>query len=181
MNESLDEIKKPLELPVKLRTAFPGDDLHLGNFLVGIFRDTWRLRIPNLISYVDREIDLRDVHSRRSQGIVRIMELGERMVGTYSLIAPGTALDESWRENSATLLCLGVDKTFHSVKLMEKLLMDAVQQARLWKIRGICLHIKGGMVQAANIHTSFGFRRDERGDKLVYGTIMEGYCLRLGH
>jgi ribosomal protein S18 acetylase RimI-like enzyme len=181
MNEMAMDLLKRRDLSnfVKIRTAFPGDDLNLGEMLVRTFRETYNRKLPNLITTDQREIELRDVHGRRRNGVVRVLELGFQIIGTYSLMAPQSALDDSWTPGTCTLRCVAVDPGFHSLRLSERLLEDALARARDWRAEAVCLHVQSGATGVAKLYERFGFRRDPRGDRISHGYEIEGYLLEL--
>ncbi len=164
---------------IRVRHAHPGDDHLVGELLSKSFRETYAKKIPDLLTPPERERELRDVKTRREHGVVRVVELGFQLIGTYALIPPTAALSEGWREGAATLRCLAIDPAFHSLKLSERLLTDSVEQARLWSCAGICLHVQSGALGVARLYEQFGFTRDSLGDKLSMGSLIEGYFLKL--
>lgn len=164
---------------LRLRTAHPGDDPAIAELLVRSFHETYLRKLPDLETPPGREGELRDVHSRRQNGVVRVMELGFQIIGTYSLILPESTLDDSWTPLTATLRCLALDPDFHSLKLSEVLLRDAVAIAERWRVRNVCLHVQCGAEGVARLYRRFGFQRAEAGDKICYGNAVEGYLLTL--
>jgi ribosomal protein S18 acetylase RimI-like enzyme len=171
--------KRDLANFISLRTAHPGDDLAIGELLVRSFREAYQKKLPTVMTTAEREIELRDVQSRRRNGIVRVMELGFQVMGTYSLIQSGCALDESWTPDTCTLRCLAIEPRFHSLKLSEQLLADAFAIAKRWRASAICLHVQAGAEGVAKLYRRFGFQRQEGGDKMNFGNLVEGYLLRL--
>ncbi len=170
-------LRRDLTNFMRIRNAYPGDDLIIGEMLVKSFRETYALKLPTVSTPPEREIELRDIHSRRINGVVRISELGFQIIGTYSLIAPDSALDESWTPQTCTLRCVAIEPRFHSLKLSEKLIFDAIDVAKKWNAGGICLHVQEGADGVARLYQQFGFRRDERGDKQWMGNNIHGFLL----
>lgn len=164
---------------MSIRNAHPGDDLVVGELLVRTFRETYAQKLPSIMTTPEREIELRDVNSRRINGVVRVTELGFQIIGSYSLIAPGSGLDESWTPRTCTLRCVAVDPRFHSLKLSEKLIFDALEVAQKWKASAICLHVQSGADGVARLYQKFGFVRDPRGDKRYMGNAIDGYLIEL--
>lgn len=164
---------------ISVRAAYPGDDLAIGELLVQSFREAYLKKLPTVMTTAEREIELRDVHSRRRQGVVRVLELGFQIIGTYSLIPPEAPLDASWTPNTCTLRCLAIHPRFHSLKLSEQLISDAIGMVRSWRSAKICLHVQAGARGVAHLYTRFGFGRDERGDGFYMGNVIEGYVLDL--
>lgn len=163
---------------IKIRNSHPGDDLVIGELLVKTFRATYEMKLPSITTTPEREIELRNVSSRRFNGVVRVSELGFQIIGTYALISPGSALDESWTADTCTLRCVAIDPQFHSLKLSEKLILDAIDVAQRWKSRGICLHVQDGADGVARLYRQFGFERDVSGDKISMGNAIQGYLLK---
>lgn len=164
---------------VRLRTGHPGDDLSIGDLLVESFKETYAKKLPTVITNHEREIELRNVASRRQNGVVRIIELGFQIIGTYSLLSPNSPLDESWTPNTCTLRCVAIAPQFHSLQLSEKLVADAIDVAKHWRADHICLHVQSGADGVARLYEKFGFRRAPEGDKLALGNQIEGYLLNL--
>ncbi|MGZ3722833.1 MAG: GNAT family N-acetyltransferase [Bdellovibrionales bacterium] len=171
--------KRDLSNFVSIRTAHPGDDLSVGDLLVRSFREANQKKLPMLMTPEEREIELRDVNSRRRNGIVRIMELGFQIIGTYSLIQAGCALDDSWTPNTCTLRCLAMHPRFQSLKLSDQLLLDAISVAKSWNASSVCLHVQSGAAGVAKIYEHVGFNRQPQGDKMSHGNPIEGYVLDL--
>jgi ribosomal protein S18 acetylase RimI-like enzyme len=160
---------------VRIRSAHPGDDFPIGELLVSTFRDTYARKLPSIGTTDERERELRDVATRRQNGTVRVIEVGYRIIGCYSLIHPASPINESWSPMTCTLRCLAIDPEFHSLKLSEKLLWDAVLIANTWQARMICLHVQIGADGVARLYENFGFRRSPLGDKICNGQPIEGY------
>ncbi|NJL25280.1 MAG: hypothetical protein HC902_08945 [Calothrix sp. SM1_5_4] len=78
MDEAVTELLKRRDLTnfLQLRNAHPGDDPEVGALLVKTFRDTNAVKMPGLDMPPEREKELRDVSSRRMNGVVRVIELG---------------------------------------------------------------------------------------------------------
>ena len=171
--------KRDLSNFINIRSAYPGDDLVLGNLLVQTFAQTYALKLPTAVTTNERERELRDVNGRRKNGIVRVIEFGFRIIGTYSLIYPKTELDESWAADGCTLRCLAVDPEFHSLKLSEHLLQDSVEVALGWGARVICLHVQRGAIGVARLYERFGFKRSVEGDRIYMGNFIEGYIFHI--
>lgn len=172
-------VRRDLTNFVRLRNAHPGDDVLIGNLLVHTFRETNAKKLSAALTTPDREIELRNVHSRRLHGVVRVIELGFQIIGSHSLIYPGSPLDESWTANTCTLRCVAIDPNFHTLRLSEMLIKDAVDLARQWNSDNVCLHVQQGAIGVAKLYQEFGFERSYTGDKKWMGNVIEGYLLRL--
>lgn len=158
-----------------IRTAHAGDDHQIGELLVRAFRDTYAYKMPDLVTTSEREAELRDVRARRANGLVRVMEIGFRVIGTYSLLSPESPSNEAWTPRTSTLRCLAVDPEFHALRLSEILLMDAQARAQEWACASMCLHVQDGAHGVAKLYERFGFLRDVTGDKICQGNRILGY------
>jgi len=163
---------------IRIRTAHPGDDLAVGDLLVKSFKETYAKKLPSAYPTPEREIELRDVNSRRLNGIVRLVELGYQIIATYALIHPRSPISQAWLENACTLRCLAIDPRFHSLKLSDKLIRDAIELCKQWTSSAICLHVQVGATGVASLYESFGFVRDPRGDCLYLGNPIEAYVFQ---
>lgn len=171
--------KRDLSNFISVRTAHPGDDLAIGELLVQSFREAYQKKLPTVMATFEREMELRDVHSRRRHGVVRILELGYQIIGTYSLIPPACPLDDSWTLNTCTLRCLAILPRFHSLKLSDMMLNDAMTLARQWRVSAVCLHVQSGASGVAKLYERYGFERQPAGDRVNFGNAIEGYLLNL--
>lgn len=162
---------------VNLRNSLPGEDPVIGDLLVRTFRDTYAKKLPSVLTTDEREKELRDVCGRRVHGCVRVLELGYQIIGTYALIPPCSALDESWTPNTATLRCVAVEAKFHALRLSDALVRDAIELARSWQVNAICLHVQQGALGVARLYQRHGFLRAPEGDRMNAGNSIEGYLL----
>jgi ribosomal protein S18 acetylase RimI-like enzyme len=89
------------------RVARPGDDLAIAELLEQSFVSVYERKLQ-LATPEQRRRELRDVATRRENGVVCVLELGYRIVGTFSLLAPGAGTTQSWLPGAANLRCLAV-------------------------------------------------------------------------
>lgn len=164
---------------ITVRDSGRADDRVIGGLLVAAFTETYARKLPHVTTDGARVLELLNIAKRRASGRVRVLELGQRVIATYSLLAPGTPENQAWDPTAASLRCLAVDPEFHGLRLSDIMLDDAVAVARTFKAHRICLHVQQGAVGVARVYTAFGFRRDETGDSSVQGNIIEGYRLDL--
>jgi len=160
---------------IRLRPAMPGDDLSVAELLVHTFLSTYERKLPFLTTCDDRKKELRDVSSRRKQGYVCVVELGYRIIGTFSLIHPESPKSEAWRPNGATLRCVAIDPEFHGLALSELLLDEADRVASAWNSEAIHLHVQKGAAKVASLYLRHGYLRDTEGDKISFGNDLEAY------
>jgi GNAT superfamily N-acetyltransferase len=164
---------------LKIREATKQDDLVVGEFLINAFDTTYGKKMPSAALSQDRKTDLMDIASRREGGGVWILELGNQMVGTFSLLHPRSNLADSWISDSAVLRCVAIAPEFHGYGLSERILLESEQIARLWGMRALCLHVVAGSKGVARVYEQFGFLRDARGDGQFFDVPLWGFLLPL--
>lgn len=158
-----------------LREAQEADDKPVGDLLLHSFESTYARKLPEAVLSEARRKDLESVSERRRGGGVWILELGNKIVGTFSLLKPGSPLSESWLPETATLRCLAVDPSFHGLGFSERLLTEADEIIRLWGLKGICLHVVAGALGVGRLYIRHGYLRDPRGDRGFLGIDLHGY------
>jgi hypothetical protein len=160
---------------IELRAATPGDDLRVGELLIETFVSTNKKKLPHLETSDLRIQELRNVRTRRRNGVVYVLELGFQIVGTFSLIHPDSELNEAWIENSANLRCVAIDPRFHGCKLSQIILNQADLIAKEWKVDRTCLHVQDGAIGVSKLYEAHGYRRDQKGDFLHLGQWVLGH------
>ena len=158
-----------------IREGQPGDDRNLGEFLVRVFTETYREKLPQVSTSAERISDLMDVITKRRSGVVCVLELGYKIVGSFSLIHPDAKISDAWLPNSATLRCVAVDKEYHGLGFSELLLREAHRRAASWGMESVCLHVQKGADKVAALYEQVGYKRDPRGDKIDRGQDIIGY------
>ena len=161
------------------RLARPSEDYLLGNLLIRAFVDTYARKLPKAVTNQERKEELMNVGQRRKDGLVYLLELGYKIVGTFSLIHPEAATSQSWMPRSANLRCLAVDPDYHGYGFSERLLEKAIQIARGWKCESVALHVQDGADGVARLYERYGFERCPQGDQETYGSRILAYLLRL--
>lgn len=162
---------------VLVRLARVEDERAIGELLVRAFVQTYSRKLPEVETNSVRKLELHDVAGRREEGLVYVMELGYRIIGTFTLIRPGALLTQSWLPNTANLRCVAIDPEYHGLGLSQQLLVEAERRAREWGSDAICLHVQKGAEGVAKMYEKFGFRRDNRGDRVYNGSSIEGYAM----
>ncbi len=160
---------------LSVRQAQSPDDSAVSSLLLDSFDGTYAAKLPQAALSEERRRDLQDVEARRNAGGVWILELGNKIVGTFSLILPGSKLSESWLPQTATLRCVAVDPSFHGFGFSERLLVEADEIVRLWGLKGICLHVVTGALGVGRLYERHGYLRDRRGDREFLGVSLMGY------
>jgi GNAT superfamily N-acetyltransferase len=183
MNIQTKEFRKPRSRDIfdfiNIRQASCLDDNHVADLLVKSFTETYAQKLPQIVTPQQRISELRDIKSRRENGEVCVLELGYRIIGTFSLINPDSNLSECWIQNAANLRCLAIDPEFHGLGFSEVLLTESERIARSWSLSLICLHVQKGAEGVAKLYKKRGYIRDPHGDFQSHGLPVEAYFLPL--
>lgn len=166
---------------MRWRDASEADDRAIAQLLLATFTVTNALKRPDLASTAERVRELNDVASRRASGVVRLLEFGHRIIGTYALMKPGARECLAWIGNAAYLRAVALDPEFQGINLAESLIENSIQTARLWEVERICLHIVRGSDGLARLYGRFGYDRDPRGDQIGSGFELDGYTAPIRH
>jgi GNAT superfamily N-acetyltransferase len=166
---------------MRWRDATEADDRAIAQLLLTTFIVTNAFKRPDLASTAERVRELNDVASRRLSGVVRLLEFGHRLIGTYALMRPKTTECLAWTGNAAYLRAVAIDPEFQGINLAESLIENAIQIARLWEVERICLHIVRGSDGLARLYGRFGYDRDPRGDQIGSGFELDGYSAQIRH
>ena len=164
---------------IDVRTAIDSDDEKIGSLLVSTFTETYALKIPHIVTTEERLAELRNVKQRRECGITVVLELGYRIIGTFTLIRPDTIESQNWIKGAATLRCVAVDPEFHGLGFSEILLNESERIAMSWSINFICLHVQKGADGVAHLYKKRGYIREPYADLLCHGSDVQGYFLPL--
>ena len=162
-----------------MRDYAPADAHAVSGLLVSAFTQTYARKLLDVRTDADRVLELIDASARHNCGAVRILELGHEVIGTYSLVRPGTSENQAWHEDAASLRCLALDAKLHGLGLSSTLLADAIALAGRWSVPRICLHVQHGADGVARLYTRAGFERDRAGDTISCGNRIEGYTLTM--
>ncbi|MCO5143164.1 MAG: GNAT family N-acetyltransferase [Oligoflexia bacterium] len=176
--ESQFYLKRDIANFIFIRSAIPGDDLQVGDLLAYSYLPTEKNSLQ-AYEQSESEQNLRDVRTKRVHGIVRVLELGYKVIGTYTLIPPNSSLDESWTYNTATLCHMAIDPDYRGLRLSINLLNDAIEVARKWQVEKICIQICSDALNIARLFEKFGFIRDKIGDMNYFSYKMKGYSYPL--
>lgn len=183
MNIQTKEFRKPRSRDifdfVNIRQASGLDDDDIGDLLVKSFTETYAEKLPHIATPQKRVSELRNVKSRRENGEVFVLELGYRIIGTFSLIRPDSNQSESWIQKAGNLRCLAIDPEFHGLGFSEVLLNESERIARSWSLSFICLHVQKGADGVAKLYKKRGYIREPHGDFESHGLPVEGYLLPL--
>lgn len=166
---------------IQYRYATEDDDQVIAALLLRSFLETDSRKHPTVKHNSDRIKELFDVRSRREAGIVVVGLLGREIIGTCSMIPPGTTQGSEWTLDTAYLRTLAVDPRFHGLGLSNRLLTESVQIALNWKAMHIALHVQKGAAGVARVYSQFGFYRDERGDTESCDNFLDGWLYDINY
>ena len=164
---------------IGLKDTQPSDDLEISGLLLQSFTLTNRKKLPNIQTDDNRIIELLSIQERRNHGIVRAIELGRRLVGTYSLLRPYSAGNQSKLPESAHLRCVAIDVDFQGLGLGDVLLQDAIEIAKRWEAPSVTLEVFSGAFGLNKFYTRHGFERCPQGDYQKGAYLLEAYILIL--
>ena len=176
MNQAQASITSPRDITHFLtkRVSHPGDDLVVGDLLIRAFVPTYQEKL-SLETCESRRSELRDIESRRRCGVVYVLELGYRIIGTFALISPNTEQSQAWLDGAGTLRCVAIDPDFRGYGFSSELLKISDEVASAWKLPAICLHVQEGADSVARLYRQHGYVRDPRGDSVSHGQAILGY------
>lgn len=162
-----------------LREATALDDKKIGDLLVDTFLQTYAKKMPEVVVTEERKVDLRNVAERRQNGRVLVLEDGNEIIATVSLIPYGKKGCETWSKDAACLRMMVVDPRYRGREISEMLIRACVKIAREWKLSAIELHVRRGAHGIARIYENLGFVRSPEGDQDRLPEIfMEAYRLK---
>ena len=161
------------------RVARPGDDLQIAALLEQSFVSVYEKKLQ-LTTPEGRRRELRDVATRRENGMVGVLELGYRIVGTFSLIAPGAKSSQCWIPEAANLRCLAVEPEFQGYGFSDLLVRWADEVGRAWKVTTMCLHVQKGADSLEKLYSKHGYERAADGDTDSHQGPILGYRKLLG-
>lgn len=162
---------------ILVRPVVPREHHAVGELLVAAYRTLDVERDPLHDAY---EAVMRDVASRAAESDVLVAELGGRLVGTVTYVAPGGALTETDDPEAATIRMLGVSAESRGQGVGEALVRECVRRARVDGCSRIVLHTRAVMAAAQRLYERLGFVRAPVLDFTVSPTIeLRGYVLEL--
>jgi GNAT superfamily N-acetyltransferase len=164
---------------LRLRLALPDDDRSIGELVFRTFKEAYAKKQPPRIMTEERKNDLYNVALRRKKGVVYVMELGSKIIGTYSLIFPYALGSQAWISGASNLRCLAIAPEYQGRGLSIVMLKSSQVLARSWNAQSICLHVQRGAQEVAQIYSRFGYVRDPKGDTMISGYALEGYILEI--
>lgn len=159
---------------INIRDAKESDDKALGDLLVETFRDTNSEKNAKSIMNSEREFELRNTKYRRENALVRVVELGNMLVGTCTLSKPGAKTNDSWIEDSYYFSTLAVGKTLHGLGIGRILILEALVTSQDSTSKHITLSVEKYAPGLQKFYKSLGFYYDSRGDRTSCGMEIFG-------
>lgn len=151
-------------MELKIREARPEEEPFLAELLVRAFRDTYAVKMPEVVMNERREVELRDMASKRSKGKTLVAVTSDAIVGTVFLSrqrAPGSL---AWLNSATEMKHLAVVPEWRG-KGVSELLVQAVEDlSREWGADSICLHVRRGAIGVQKFYLRQGFQREPAGD-----------------
>lgn len=164
---------------ISTRDACERDDDALGAFLLKVFGVAAFEQTPGFPLLPGRIQELMAVRQRREGGIVRILELGQRLIGTYSLLKPEAANSGGWLPSAAYFCSFAIDMSVQGLGLAPILMLDAQAKALHWDLSAINLKVVATAKGLHRLYEKLGFVRDPRGDGQEFGFDLLGYTCQL--
>jgi len=143
---------------IVIRPALPDEYEAVGRIVVAAYRT---LDDPPSEGY---EAHMADVAGRASVSTVLAAVLDGRLVGTATLVFPGSPLDEIGDPDGAGIRMLGVDPACRGRGVGEALVRACVQRARDGGAARIWLHTETCMTDAHRLYARCGFVREPARD-----------------
>lgn len=159
---------------INIRDAKESDDKDLGDLLVETFRDTNAEKNQKSTMNSEREHELRNTGYRRENALVRVVELGNMLVGTYTLSKPGAKTNTSWIEDSCYFSTLAVSKTLHGLNIGKMLVLEALVTSLDSTSKHMTLSVEKYAPGLQQFYKNMGFYYDPRGDKISCGMEILG-------
>jgi ribosomal protein S18 acetylase RimI-like enzyme len=148
-----------------IRVARPEDDSVIGELLVNAYVTQYAQKMPEVVVDENRKKDLRNVAEKRRIGTVLVAELDGKVVGSVTLLKPGSPRSEAWLEQMADLRMFGIDLNYRGRGIADALLDEAERVVREdWKCPYLGLHVRRGAHGVAGVYIKRGFQRDPSGD-----------------
>ncbi len=164
---------------VHTREATERDDSALGGFLLKVFGQATCENKPDVPLVPGRIQELLNVSGRRAHGSVRILELGDRIIGSYSLIRPQTDLTGAWSNEAAYFCSFAIDSSIQGLGLAALLLMEAHALALSWEMKAMQLKVVSTAEGLHRLYKKAGFYPDPKGDGHEFGFDLNGYTCEL--
>lgn len=161
-----------------LRDAHQGDDSPLGEFLLKVFSLAWCNKNHESVLHPSRIQEILAVGDRRKNGVVRILELGRTIVGSYGLVTPGKS-SGAWNSNASYFCAFAIDANMQSLGLAVLLMADAQLKSLAWDLPTMDLKVVKSSKKLHVFYQNLGFERDLQGDCREHEVDLIGFTCQL--
>ena len=159
---------------IDIRDSKINDDEELGNLLVETFRETNAEKNVSSIMNCEREYELRNTKLRRENALVRVVELGNKLVGSYTLSMPESKTHDSWNKHSCYLSTVAVHRVLHGLGIGRMLVLEAIMKSLETPSKHLTLYVEKNAPRLQSFYKSFGFYHDPLGDQTSCGMDLLG-------
>lgn len=161
-----------------IRPAEPRDDHALGELLIESFLAGYAKKLPWVVYGDERRRDLRDLETKRREGVVLVAEAGGAIVGTVLVYPPGAPHSEAWLPGAADLRQLAVTPSCFGRGYSGALLDAAEAAAWGMGVDLVSLHVRRQATGVARMYERRGYVRAPEGDMVLPEVDLVGYVLR---
>lgn len=164
---------------VNLRLAHVCDDEDLGSFLLRTFSDAHSRFDPENPPTCERIAELLNTRTRRENGMTKILELGRRIIGTYSLLGRESLVSEGWSQEASYFSSFAIDPSMQGMGFAPLMMMDALHEALGQGYQAMELHVTQSAKKLLDFYGDYGFVRDPKGDSFRAGQALYGMRVEL--
>lgn len=158
---------------VSIRNSEPKDDSILGDLLVSVFSRVNQEKVGVSMTK-ERMTELQKTTDRRIESLVRILEFGSQIIGSYTLSFPGSSHYLSWNSNDCYFSTFAILPEYHGLELGPLLLLDAQSIALSQSIPSISILVEKDAHKLHNFYQKQGFYFDPSGNQKHVGMNLLG-------
>ncbi|MDD9951203.1 MAG: GNAT family N-acetyltransferase [Zetaproteobacteria bacterium] len=167
--------KRDLLHYVHLEEANKEDDVALIYFLIHTFEEVTNARIAKGYEMVpQRRAELALTRERRQQGLVKVLKLDTRIIGTYCLLGADHFAD-AWEPSLLYFNSFAIHQDFHGTQLSQLLLADAHVEALKSEANGIGMTVFSELTGLMRFYEKWDFVTDPDGDTTSETGHLLGY------
>ena len=160
---------------ISYRNAEEADDLQLAKFLVETFSITNHDKVVLDTMCPDRVKELSATKERRENGLVRVLEIGSSIVGTYSLHNPGAITSGSWEDGAYYFSSLAIHPKLQGLGIGRVLLLEAKARVRHKGEGVLTLHVNENALRLQKFYETLDCVPDKNGDCQYFGITWKGF------
>lgn len=163
-----------------LRDAQEADDQQVGDFLLKVFSLAHCIHTRETPVQPARIEEILAVSHRRKNGVVRILELGRKIVGSYGLVRPGKN-SGAWNQNASYFCAFAIDTNMQGLGLAALLIADAQLTSLAWDLPVMDFKVVKFSKKLHYFYQKLGFRPDPFGDCREHEVDLLGFSGPLSH